>query len=371
MINIVSDPRLVEAKARYRADLEDNLNEICTARRWDTVRTPGDADLLTASEGEKALTRAEEVELQKEIWGGINWFSHMDHVEELMQAFSQVLYKRVYDEIALDNPIPLFYDMYTQTDLDAQLEIHDAYGGRVYPWSYGARRLTSAWKEKFWKVLFSQWQLGYRIPVHQIQTGRVLLSEIAREAAKKILAHKVKQAMDAMASAYTSSGSYTINGGASDLSQTNLNAALRAIRNLTEVRAVVGCHSAVQPIYALAGYDKPSNTDGTGFPDSVKMEIHRTGKIAQYAGANVVPLKMYTDPLYSTTVYTEADVYVVPTDDKKTYNVFAEHGTTEAEPLVRDAGSKNVFIYFYWEDAAYVNSAKIKYGRRIRNNATS
>lgn len=361
-------PALLEACEKYRANVAENFKELSAGYQWDTVRM-GDGTMLASEDA--PMTRAKEVELQKDVFGKVNFFSHMDRDEEMLQAFSQIVIKRVYDKIALDNPIPLFYDMYTQADLDSKLEIHDAYGGRVLPWSYGAKRIASAFVEKEWTVLLNPWQLKYRLTAHQIQTGRVLISEIVREAARNILAHKVKIAMDAMAAAYTTSGSYTINGGAADISITNLKAALRGVRGLTEVRAVVGCHTALQPVYFLSGYDVPASGNGTGFAEDVKLEVHKTGKIGMFAGAPVVPLKTYTDPLYATTVYTAADVYVVPVDEKKNFNIFAEYGSTAAEPIIRDADSKTLFINFYWEDKAYVNTDKIKYGRRIRNNATS
>ena len=361
-------PRLVASAEAHRANMKENFQEICAARNWENVRDP-DGNELFASEDAKvrAATYEEEKKAQIEVYGNINFSSPLDRDAELVQAFSRTIYKRVYDQLAVDNPISLFYDMVKQTDLDEVLEIHEFYGGKVYPWSYGATRLTGSTYERSYQVLVNPYQLGFRFTEHEIKTGRRLISEISREAARCISAHKVKIGMDALGTAYTDAGTYTTNGSAADLSATNLKAALRRIRNLTEVRAIVGCHSALQPIYELAGYD----SSNTGYAEDVKLEIHRTGRARTYMGAPLVPLMNYTDPLYATTIFTAADVFVIPVAEKTKWNVYVEYGTGDAEPIVRDPHGKNIFIYFYWEDNAYVDSQKIQYGHRIRNNATA
>jgi len=301
-----------------------------------------------------------------------NFFSYRDANREQLEAFGKKMYYRVMDEVEVANPIPLFFDT-VQGDLDTELEFQDVTGGRVYNWAYGTTRKASRLTMEAWTVKQSPRQVHFRLPVQAIQTGRVLLRDVTAEAARVILTHKVKLALDTFNAAYpAATSSFVTNAAGADLTQTALDSAIRRVRGLTGVRAIVGSYRALFPIEQFEGYETGSSTP-TGFPDSVKEEIHKKGYIGQYRGIPIIRLKDFRDLRYNYSPIAGTDVYLVPDQDKKKFNVFAEYGSTAPEPPETHQNDQTISLYWYWEDGAALPAidTKLQYAHRVYNCAQS
>lgn len=327
-------------------------------------------ELLFANTITGRESRKHEMELQREALN-FDFFSRRDSVAERLEAFGKTFYKTVQDVIEVTDPIPFFYDV-EPGRIDEVLELHEVYGGRVYPWTPGAELRVSRLYNKAWTVVRSGYQTAFKHVVEDLQSGRVLVSDMVREAARVVLAQKVKVAFDALTAAYQPGGAYSINQNNADLTKANLDSAIRAVADAAgAVRAIVGVESALFPISNFTGYDQSASAAGTGFPEAVKMEIHQKGFMGKYRGALVVRLSPYRDPRYNTTAYNASDVWVLPADEKKNFNVFTEVDEGQAEPPIVNQATHEIILPYRFECGAAVASHKLSYARRIYNVATS
>jgi len=300
-----------------------------------------------------------------------DFFSYRDSNRELLEAFGKQVQKKVMDTVEVSNPIDLFFDM-ADGDLDTELEFQDVTGGRVYDWAYGTVRKVSRLTMETWAVLQTPRAMRFREPVQKLKTGRLLVSDMVNAAAKAILTHKVKTALNAFNASYPTGNTYTTNMASADLSQASLDTAIRRVRGLTDIRAIVGNYKALFPIEKFTGYETGASYP-TGYPESAKEEIHRKGLIGNYRGIPIVRLRDFRDDRYNYTPIAGTDVYLVPVQEKKKFNVFVEYGSTSPESPETHQEDQTISIYFYWEDGAALptSTTKLQYAHRIYGCATS
>ncbi len=315
--------------------------------------------LFEASKNPDAMTQKQQREAQKEALD-FDFYSYKDSNVEKLEAFGSHLYKRVVDEIEVSNPLDLFFD-FDNGDLDTEYEQQIVSGGRVYDWAYGATRKRSPIKMEHWTILQTPRQLAYEIEVQKLKTGRLLVNDLVSEAARCILAHKVKTGINAFLASYPTSSDYSINAGDADITQTVIDTALRPLRGLGKARAIVGHATALYPLTKLLGYDA-----NTGFPESVKEELHRKGNLGQYLGVPIVELLDYQDPYYLDTPIPSTNIWVVP-EMSKNFNVYLEYGDISPETPETIQNQQLIVLYWYWEDGAGLPTKDqlLRYARRI------
>jgi len=315
-------------------------------------------DLIQATKAGK-ISKEEMRKMQIEAFD-FDWYSRLDKNVEQLEAFGSFVYKKVHDEITVSNPLDLFYEFDSGT-LDSEYEVQFVTGGRVYDWAYGATRRRSPLKMQSWNVLQTPRQMAFEVEIQKLKTGRVLVADMVREAARAILAHKVKTGIDAFLASYVAGTTNTVNAASADITATVLESALRPTRGLAPTKAIVGHATALYPLTALAGYDASS-----GYPESAKEELHKKGMIGTYLGVPIVQLMDYTDPFYLDNPIATTNVWVVPNSDKQ-FNTYLEYGEVTPEPPETIQNQQLVALYWYWEDGAGLptNARMLSYARRI------
>ena len=322
--------------------------------------------LIEASTSNGKTKISELREMQREALD-FDWYSKRDANVEKLEAFGSKVVKKVIDQVDIMNPIPLFFDV-VQGNLDEELELQDVYGGRVYDYAYGTTMKISRLTTEAWTVLRTPRQLAFRETIQKIKTGRVLISDMVYNAARAIVVHKVKTAINTMIAAYPTTSSYVVNAGSADITAAKLDDAIRPVRGLAQIRAIVGDSRALYPISTFTGYD-----NSTGFSEQQKQELAQKGMLGMYKGIPIVELKDYTDLRYGNNPIAATNVWILPVDAKKKFNVFEEAGSINPEPPETNQETSEVSLYFRWEDGAALPSSsnKLRYARRIYGCATS
>lgn len=318
--------------------------------------------LKATAEGKK--TQAELRELQREALD-FQWFSNRDSSVEKLEAFGNHVYQRVAQEVELYNPLDLFYDM-VPGELDTELEFSEVIGyGRVYDWAYGTVRKASSLTQTAWTVRQSPRAMHFRIPVQKLQTGRLMVSDLVSAAAKGILVHKISLGLNVFNANFPALGAFTTDLNNAAIGQNGLDAAIRRIRGVCDIRAIVGSARALFPLDSLAGYD------ALGFDDATKAELHRKGVLGMFRGIPVIRIKDFTDERYNVNPISNTDIYIVPVTEKARYNVYSEIGSTRPEPPQTHQEDQTVSLYWQWEDGAAVNAAanRQQYFHRFCNAA--
>lgn len=295
----------------------------------------------------KKLVEAQQQDLD------FDWYSPRAEDIEKRMAVADTVYQLVTDTLNTVNPLPMLFESATG-ELGKKIRDYRTYGGRVYERTYGEYKKASPFKREYFTISTSPKTLHWEWPVEDIQAGAVTLPEIAEMSARAILFYKVKLAWDTMKAAVPTTGAYSTDVGAS-LTQSSLDTVIRAAGDQFEIAGIIGRHVFVSNITTYSGYDH-----STGFPESVKEELHRRGMQSIYRGIPVFPLMDMQDELANQSAMDSTTAFIVARN--KSFNRYVEVTPLKSVSEVRPSDG-TFHLYYDFEDGFAL--WKPKYVRRL------
>jgi hypothetical protein len=298
---------------------------------------------------DQAAERAEQIKSLN-----FNWFDKRPASQEKITEFADLIYQRVQDQVNAVNPVNLMFDT-QQGELGKRIRFKETVGGRVYTRSYGEYKKASPMKSTFFNISTTPKSLHLWWPIEDIKAGVILTSEMIDMATKAIMHYRTKLMWETLKDGILSSDA-TYCSTSATLSAGALTTALLSLADTCQVQAIVGRKSYLGPIITFTGYD---NT--TGYPDTVKDQIHNQGWLSSFAGTPVIGLETYEDELTGAVAIDAGNIFIIGSKAKK-WNRWVE--VTPISYASEAIPSNSTFhLYYDFEDGFAI--WKPKYMRRI------
>ncbi|HUT94103.1 MAG TPA: hypothetical protein VMY37_31870 [Thermoguttaceae bacterium] len=300
---------------------------------------------------------AQEAEIQREVYAGVNFLANRGPDADKREALAETVFE-VLLTLEQKRAKPDVVDMMFEKkpgQYGKIVRVKRFYGAQVFARAYGGYKRRSTIQSAAYTISTEPSAVVIEIAVEELKSGMITASDIAVMMDEAVMRYKADLAWTTWQTALAQGGAYcdTFTG---DIAQTELDTVLEEVADQTEVGAIIGRRIRLSPIVGYSGYD-----NATGYPESVKDEIHRTGFMGQYAGVPLVSIKSWTDEQHaSAAVIPTTDIFIMPKD--LSICRFVEVGGVQKSSDI-DKDTNNMMFYVDLEDGAAVFLPQ--YARRL------
>jgi hypothetical protein len=246
------------------------------------------SSISSAKEKDKNTLYAEEkAALKKEFEGlgpSIDWDDPV--IAAKLKAFARQVIQITNDEIFADVPNLIDLVLPTETIQPGDTFVLDELSGpAIYYGSYGASVRMSRPQFTQYTATTNLKEVGLKLRLEQIQTGKYSASQLGEYVAKLINAWKNRLLFTntlAAMTAYSSGGSYYQAGTA--LGVGTMTTAIDALSDESDAKVIVGRRSAIHQLSDLSGYS-----------NDTRREYETQGQIGTYAGIPLLKVNSFTD----------------------------------------------------------------------------
>jgi len=285
---------------------------------------------------------SEERKAIKEDLKGMNVYNFEGDptVRKTLQAIAKKVINTTVDQVPLYDLSGIILPR-VDGEVGTTIEQHEIEGLRIYEGTYGAAVRMSAIQIKPYTVTTNLKEIGIRIVLADLQSGKYSTSEVGEYAAQLIGAYRnrlIFRTLEANASLTTSGSNYMAAGG--PLGAATMLMSLGTISDEAEIKVILGRRRAVARLSANAGYS-----------NDTRREFEKTGQIGTYAGVPVLQVNSWTDPTYgSVAPFAKDELWLFSTLPCGRFMVVKDvDASTE---LVARNGVMN--IYYRWDDGAAI-----------------
>ncbi len=300
---------------------------------------------------------AQEAEIQRDVYGGVNFLANRGPDADKREALAETVFE-ILETLEQKRPKPDVVDMMFDKkpgQYGKIVRVKRFFGAQVLARTYGGYKRRSVIRSASYTITTEPSAVVIEIAIEELKGGIITASDIAAMMDEAVSRYKADLAWTTWQTALAQGGAYcdTYTG---DVSQSELDTVMEEVSDQTDAGAIIGRRVRLSPIVKFSGYD-----GATGYPENVKDEIHRTGWMGSYAGVKLVPIKSWTDEIHdSAAVIPATDIFIMPTDLSITR--FVEVGGTQKSSDV-DKDTNTMVFYIDLEDGAVVFLPQ--YARRL------
>lgn len=272
-----------------------------------------------------------------------DWYSERRSDIDKRYAYADTIFQNVKMTVETSNPIPALFET-VKGEGGKKIKAKRHYGGKVYERSYGEYKRVSAFKLKTYTMTTNQKAMHIAVPIEDLRNGVITTSELVDEAARAILFYKVSTVWSTLKAALPTSlaGGEYVTSTATTITQSHIDTAIQNFGDRYKIAGMIGRHKYLWPITTFTGYD-----GGSGYPESVKQELHARGMTSMYKGVPIVTLQEFKDEMYGGVAADAGNIFIV--SDEKGFNRYVEVAPlTSTNEVTR---STNMFhLYYEFED---------------------
>jgi len=264
----------------------------------------------------------------------LNWEDKS--VKSILSAFAKKVIETVVDGVDTMDTTSLLLPVETIDPGDTYV-FRELYGSQVYFGTYGAAVRMSRPNMKEYTATTQLKEIGLRLVLTQMQTGKYSPSEMGEFTSRLITAFRNRLLLTTTLGGmteYQSGGDYYEAG-----TSIGLGTMINAFDNLSEesdIDFIVGRRYALQKL-----------TSNSGYSSETRREFETKGQMGSFMGAPMIKLNTFTDPFYGT-------VYPMPKNrlwlfTKARAGVYVRTSTIRTSEEIVPA-SEVMNIYNRWDD---------------------
>ena len=216
-------------------------------------------------------------------------------------------------------------------------KLRELHGVNVYYGTYGASVRMSRPQFTEFSATTNLKEVGLKLELTQIRTGKYSPSELADYTAALITAwrnHLLFTTTLGGNTVYQSGGAQAVVWGGGSFG--TMNAAIDKLTDEGDVKVIIGRRSAIHHLSVLSGWSEAS-----------KEEFENVGQVGKYAGIPVVQVKSFTDPDYGTVYPMPKTVLWFFSELPAGAAVIADRLRTADEVIL---ANETMNIFFRWDD---------------------
>lgn len=216
-------------------------------------------------------------------------------------------------------------------------KLRELHGVNIYYGTYGASVRMSRPQFTEYSATTNLKEVGLKLDLTQIRTGKYSPSELADYTSSLITAWRnyllFTTTLGGM-TAYGSGGAQSVAWGGGSFG--TMNAAIDAMTDEGDVKMIVGRRSAIHHLSTLSGWSESS-----------KEDFENLGQVGKYAGIPVVKVGSFADPDYGT-IYPMPKTQLWLFSDLPAGRAVVADSLRTADEIILQNETMN--IYFRWED---------------------
>jgi len=216
-------------------------------------------------------------------------------------------------------------------------KLRELHGVSIYYGTYGASVRMSRPQFTEYSATTNLKEVGLKLELTQIRTGKYSPSELADYTSSLITAwrnHLLFVTTLAGMTVYQTGGSYYQAG--TNVAFGTMNTAFNKLTDEGDIKMIIGRRTAIHYL---------SNMSGWG--ESAKDEFQNLGQVGKYAGVPVIKVNSFTDPDYGTVYPMPANELWVVSQLPAGRAVVADQLRTADEMILQN---ETMNIYFRWDD---------------------
>jgi len=262
-----------------------------------------------------AEQRAREMEIAEKMVD-FDWYSKRPADQEKLTQYADTVYDIFYDRLTGTDQVPAIFN-YVKGKAGVKIKARRNYGGKVFERSYGEFKRVSHIKTTHYSMTTTPAAVHLDPTVEELRAGIILPSELAEMAVDAIKYHRLKMIWSTLKTALPSTDSDLCTNLGTSITQSDLDTAIDTLGDKAMITAIWGRRPYIGQIFNFSGYD-----GGTGYPDSVKEELHRRGALNFYKGIPVFLLPEARDEVYTADATDTGNLFLIT--NKREYNRFVE-----------------------------------------------
>ena len=222
------------------------------------------------------------------LGNNVNWNDQA--VKEKLDSFARVIMKNISVMVSGQEDLVSAVLPTETVQPGDTFKLREVHGLNVYYGTYGAAVRMSRPQFTEYTATTNLKEVGIRLDLAQIRTGKYSASELADYAANLIRAWRNRLLFTTTLAGMTVYGS----GGAQYQAGTHLafgtmNTAINKLTDEGDIKMIVGRRYAIHKLASMSGWSETS-----------KEEFEKLGQVGKYAGIPVVKVNSFTDPDYGT-----------------------------------------------------------------------
>lgn len=282
---------------------------------------------------------AKEKNILKEDFASLgNNFNYNDPaVKEKFDAFARLVIKNT-SQTVIGTPDLISSILPTETIQPGDtFRLREIHGVNVYYGTYGAAVRMSRPQFTEYSATTNLKEVGLKLELTQIRTGKYSPSELADYTSNLIRAwrnHLLFVTTLAGSTDYQSGGSYYQTGAT--LSFSDMNKGIAKLTDEGDIKMIIGRRTAIHYLSNMSGWS-----------DNAKDEFKDLGQVGKYAGIPVIKVSSFTDPDYGTIYPMPANELWIISELPAGRAVIADQLRTADEMIL---SNETMNIYFRWDD---------------------